>query len=171
MRFDEWWDWDEQGGRPDGGGHLQKLPDGIHTGDIVKAEFKRLSFKKADDNPDGTSLVVTWSKDGYYPVESIVSIRWRGLIEAICRAAGVTPPRRGEEWDEQSLVGRTATIEVEMAVARSGNEYLRVSKWHSSPQQPLPEPIAKAPAKRPARTPAATAHQEFNANAPDDIPF
>lgn len=168
MNFDRWWDWDD-GGRPDHGGHLQKLPDGRHTGDIVKAEIKDLKFRQTDTNPTGTSLVVTWSRQGYYPVESIAPLDWRGMIEAICRSAAVAPPRKGEDWDEQSLVGRTATIEVAMQTAKSGNEYLRVTKWHAGPA-PLP-PAAKPAKRAAARTPAAKAHEEFNANAPDDIPF
>ena len=172
MNFDAWWDFDAEPNANGGGhghDHTQKVPDGRHTGDIVKAEIKDLKFKASDDNPDGTCLVVTWSKQGFYPVESIVSIRWRGLIEAICRAAGVSPPQRGEDWDVQSLVGRVATIDVENAVSGKGKEYQRVTKWHESPQKPLPPAPRK---KAAARTPAAKAHEEFAGRAADDdIPF
>lgn len=171
MNFDQWWDFDAE---PRDGGqqydHTQKVPTGTHTGDIVKAEIKDLKFKVADDNPDGTCLVVQWSKQGYYPVESIASIRWRGLIEAICRAAGVVPPQRGEDWDVSSLVGRVATIDVENAVSTKGKEYQRVTKWHASPQKPLP--AAPQPKQAAKRTPAAKAHAEFQEHADaDDIPF
>lgn len=170
MNFDNWWDWDmdprEGGGQQQ---HTQKLPDGRHTGDIIKAEVRDLKFKQTDTNPTGTCLVVTWSKDGFYPVESIAPLNWRGLIEAICRAANVAAPQRGEDWDEASLVGRTATIDVELVVAPSGKEYSRVTKWHASPQKALPaEPKKRAP----ARTPAAKAHADFKEHADaDDIPF
>ena len=175
MNFDQWWNWDEE---PRGAvvdhGHTQKLPDGRHTGDIVSAKIENKKFKVTDDNPTGTCLVVTWSKQGYYPAESIVPLNWRGLIEAICRAAGVAPPQRGQEWDEKALVGRVATIDVENVQAPSGKEYQRVTKWHASPQKPLP-PAEKAPPpvnRSPARTPAAKAHAEFKEHADaDDIPF
>jgi|LakMenEpi03Aug12_release.lakeMendotaPanAssembly.Ray.scaffolds.fasta_scaffold786117_1 hypothetical protein len=177
MNFDDVWDWDAEprsGGGYDGG-HTQKVPDGRHTGDIVKVEKKDLKFKQSDDNPSGTCLIVTWSKDAtHFPVESIVPQTWRGLIEAICRAAGVAGPQRGEDWDPQSLVGRVATIDVENAVSAKGKEYQRITKWHASPQKPLP-PAEKAPPpvkRSPARTPAAKAHAEFKEHADaDDIPF
>lgn len=169
MRFDDWWTWDDEPGEGAANSHTQKLPDGRHTGDIVKAEVKDLKFKQTDDNPTGTCLVVSWSKQGFYPVESIAPLNWRGLIEAICRAAGVAPPQRGEDWDEASLVGRVATIDVENVVAKSGTEYQRVTKWHASPQKPV---APAEPKKRPARTPAAKAHAEFKERASeDDIPF
>lgn len=173
MNFDKWWDWDETGTDVAvDHGHTQKIPDGRHTGDIVSAVIKDLKFKVTDTNPTGTCLVVSWSKQGFYPVESIAPLNWRGLIEAICRAAGVSPPQRGEDWDEQALVGRVATIDVENVVAPSGKEYQRVTKWHASPQKPLPAVDKPAAKKAPARTPAAKAHAEFKENADaDDIPF
>jgi hypothetical protein len=165
MKFDDWWTWDEgDAGAAVDHGHTQKLPDGRHTGDITKAEIKDLKFKANETNPSGTCLVVTWSKATYYPVESIAPLNWRGLIEAICRAAGVTPPRKGEDWDERSLLGKVATIDVENVVAPSGKEYQRVTKWHAGPK-PLPEEVKKRPA---ARTQAQKVTQEL---ASDDIPF
>lgn len=171
MNFDNWWDWDDDGSRGVAThDHTQKVPTGTHTGDIVKAEVKDLKFKITDDNETGTCLVVTWSKPGgYFPVESIVNLRWRGLIETICRAAGVAPPTRGQDWDVESLVGRVVTIDVENAVSTKGKEYQRVTRWHPSPSKPQPAAAAK---RTPARTPAAKAHQEFTAKAADDdIPF
>ena len=175
MNFDQWWNWDEE---PRGAvvdhGHTQKVPTGRHTGDIVKAEIKDLKFKMTDENPSGTCLVVTWSKDAtHYPVESIAPLNWRGLIEAICRAAGVAGPQRGVDWDPQSLVGRVATVDVENAVANSGKEYQRVTKWHASASKPIPAEKSPPGGKRAAaRTPAAKAHADFTEHADaDDIPF
>jgi hypothetical protein len=172
MNFDQWWNWDEEPRAVVDHGHTQKVPTGRHTGDIVKAEIKDLKFRVADDNPTGTSLVVTWSKSGYYPVEAIVNLRWRGLLEAVCRSAGVSPPKRGEDWDEQSLVGRVATVDIENKVAQAtGTEYQRITRWHASPQKALPPAEAK-PKRAPARTPAAKTHAEFQERADaDDIPF
>lgn len=164
MNFDDLWNWDDKPAATVDHGHTQLLPDGTHTGDIVKAEFKNLKFKVTDTNPSGTCLSVIWEKPLFYPVESLVPADWRGLLEAICRAAGVEPPRRGEDWDEKVLVGRVATIDVVNVVAASGKEYQRVTKWHPGPK-PLPEAVKKRPA---ARTQAQKVTQELDA---DDIPF
>ena len=169
MNFDTWWNWDEEPRQTDTS-HTQRLPDGTHTGDIVHAEIKDLSFKVTDDNASGTSLVVRWSRHGYYPVEAIAPVTWRGMIEAICRAAGVAPPQRGQEWDERSLIGQVATIDIENAVSKAGKEFQKVTRWHASPRKP----VAAEPAKKraPARTPAAKANAEFKERADaDDIPF
>jgi hypothetical protein len=83
----------------------------------------------------------------------------------------VSPPKRGEDWDEQSLVGRVATVDIENKVAQAtGTEYQRITRWHASPQRPLP---AEAKPKRAAaRTPAAKTHAEFQERSDaDDIPF
>jgi hypothetical protein len=52
----------------------------------------------------------------------------------------------------------------------TGTEYQRITRWHASPQRPLP---AEAKPKRaPARTPAAKTHAEFQERSDaDDIPF
>jgi hypothetical protein len=164
MNFDQWWTWDEEPGAAVDHGHTQKLPDGRHTGDIVKAVIEDRKYRVSDTNPSGTCLVVTWEKTGFYPVESTAPLNWRGLIEAICRAAGVTPPRKGEDWDERSLIGKVATIEVLNVTAPSGKEYQRVTKWHAGPAA-LPEEIKRRPSPR---TQAQKVTQEL---AADDIPF
>lgn len=171
--FDECWDWDEEartGGESHG--HTQKIPAGTHTGDVIEAFFEDSDKPFAIDeakNPNGTCLVVTWSKPGFYPVKARVPKHWRGKIEAICRACAVACPQRGVAWSEESLVGRVATVTVEYKVDAQGKEWDRITNWHPSPSKPQPA----APAKRPpARTPAAKAHQEFTAKADaDDIPF
>jgi hypothetical protein len=171
VNMDQWWNWDDD---PSSGGdnsHTQKLPDGRHTGDIVKATISDVKYMVNDDNPSGRCLVVTWSRDGYYPVKADVPLNWRGLIEAICKAAGVACPQRGQDWNEECLVGRVATIDVVTKVAASGKEYQRITRWHPSPQNPLP-PARPAAKRAPARTPAAKAHADFTEHADgDDIPF
>lgn len=160
--FDQCWDWDEEG-RPIG--------VGTHTGDVVEATFEHVDKPYAIDaarNPTGECLVVTWSKEGYYPIKVRVPKHWRGKVEAICRACGVACPQRGVPWSESVLVGRVATVDVENTVDNQGREYQRVTKWHASPQKALPA----EPKKRPARTPAAKAHSDFKEHADaDDIPF
>lgn len=164
MRFDDYWNDD------DGRGDVEKAlaADGRHTGEIVDAKIKRLEFMKSDANRDGASIVVTVSLPNAQPVESIIPVNYRGRIEAVARAAGVSLPARGQDWDESQLIGRTVTVETLQAVAKSGKQYVRVEKWLPSPSQPLP-----AERKPVARSQAAKAHQAFtsNASAADDIPF
>lgn len=171
MIFDEWWDFDADSARCDNT-HTQKLQDGRHTGDITAAAIANSKYQVSDANPNGTCLVVTWSKPGFYPVEAKAPVHWRGMIEAICRAAGVAPPRKGEDWDERSLVGRVATVDIETKESKAGNEYQRITRWHASATKSLP-PAPSEPAKRPPkRTPTAKAHAEFQERAgEDDIPF
>lgn len=171
MRFDAYWA-DEDSTYSDGRGDKPMPPDGRHAGEIVDAQIKRLPFKKSDKNPDGTSLVVKVELSKYQTLEDITAIHFRGKIEAIARAAGVRVPTRGEEWDEEWLIGRTVTVDTLQAVSPKGTQYVRIEKWHASPSQPLPEapPAAK---QAPARSQTQKAHREFtsNAAAPDDIPF
>lgn len=166
MRFDAGWGDDDTVG----GGQLPRLPDGRHTGEIVEAREKVLEFMKSDKNPTGLSLIVTVDVSRYDPVESIIPSNFRGKIESIATAAGVPVPVRGQDWDEQQLVGRTVTIETVQAVAKTGREYVRVEKWHPSPSKPLPPEVAKR--QPPARSQTQKAHRAFTENAAaDDIPF
>lgn len=164
MRFDDYWNDD------DGHGAVEKslAADGRHTGEIVDAKAKRLKFMESDANRDGASIVVTVALPNAQPVESIIPVNYRGRIEALARAAGVSLPVRGQEWDESQLIGRTVTVETLQAVSKGGKQYVRVEKWLPSPSQPLP-----AERKPAARSQTAKAHQAFtaNASAADDIPF
>lgn len=170
MRFDDYWN-DDDAIYDDGGGEKAMVPDGRHTGEIVDAKVKSLPFLKNDKNPDGRGIVVTIAIPKYAPIESIIPANFRGKVEALCRAAGVPLPARGQEWSEECLIGRTVTVETVLAVSKAGRDYVRVDRWHASPSQPLPD--AKPAAKPVARSQAAKAHAAFtsNAQAADDIPF
>ncbi len=165
MRFDEWPD-DSVAGVDHG--HTQMLPAGTHTGEITYAQEETAPYMVSDDNQAGRCLVVKFGKQGFYEVKVTISVTWRGKIEAVCRAAGVAPPKRGDDWDERTLIGRTVTVDVEYKQNQNGKEYARVTRWHASTQKP-----AEAKPKRaPARTPAAKTHAEFQERADaDDIPF
>ena len=163
INFDSWWD---DADSPPPTGNLTMCPDGRHTGEIVKAKVKDLKFKTSDRNPAGTSLVVEVEVAGHHPVEAIVPVQFRGLIEAICRAARVETPPRGEEWDEQQLVGQVVTIETVLGVGKTGNEFVRIERWHASAA-----PLPKAVKAQPARTPSAKVEAAGQGGAIDDIPF
>lgn len=165
MRFDEWWD--DEDGEPTATADLPKAPDGRHAGEIVEAKIKDLKFKVSDRNRAGTSLVVKVDLGKYQPVEAIVPVQYRGLIEAICRSARTPVPVRGEEWHADVLVGCQVQVDTVLGVAKSGNEYIRIDKWHAGPE-PLPAAVAKS---APARTPAAKVEAAGQGGSPDDIPF
>lgn len=165
IRFDEFWD--DDAGPATVTDDLPKAPDGRHGGEIVEAKIKDLKFKESDRNRKGTSLVVTVDLGKYQPVEAIVPVQYRGLVEAICRAASIEVPAKSETWQPDVLVGRQVQIETVLGVAKSGNEYIRIEKWHPGPER-LPAAAAK-PA--PARTPAGKVEAAGQGGADDDIPF
>lgn len=162
MRFDEFWD-DDDSPTSVATADQPLLPDGTHNGKIVVAEIKDLKFKQSDRNPEGKTLVVKVAVKGYQLVEDLIPVTMRGLIEAVCRAAGVESPRKGEDWDESVLKGQTASIETTLCQAPSGREYVRL-KWLPG-VKPLPKD-KKAKAAPPKATPAPA----FTEDA-DDIPF
>jgi hypothetical protein len=164
MKFDEGWDDD---GR-EVGAPLPMVPEGNHTGEIVDAKAKRLKFMEKDNNPRGESLVLSVDIRGYQPLECLIPATFRGLVEAVARAAGVPVPVRGEDWDEGQLIGRMVNIDTVQVVSAKGRQYARVEKWHASPSKPLPaaKPAERKPA---ARTPLQKADAASASN--DDIPF
>jgi hypothetical protein len=164
VRFDDFWE-DEDGETPVGD-DLPKAPDGRHAGEIVDARIKDLKFKVSDRNRMGTSLVVKVDLGKYQPVEAIVPVQYRGLVEAICRAARVDLPAKGETWQPDVLVGRQVQVETVLGVAKSGNEFIRIDKWHAGPET-VPAAIKAAP----RRTPAAKVEAVGQGGSPDDIPF
>jgi hypothetical protein len=163
VNFDQWWDADDS---PAPAGDLTMCPDGRHTGEITKALFKDLKFKVSDQNRAGTSLVLEVQIPGHYPVEAIIPAQYRGLVEAVCRAARVDAPARGEDWDETQLVGQVVTIDTVLGVGKTGKEFIRIDKWHSGPPT-----VPKAVKATPARTSAAKVEAAGQGGSPDDIPF
>lgn len=138
-------------------------------GMIVTAVEKLIDLDWAKDeqhNPTGKSLVVGVDVDGYARFEQIIPGHFKGKMRAVCAAAGVSPPGKGE-WDEQQLVGRTVLVETVEAQSKAGRPYVKVMKWlpaeHAKPAEPKP------------RAPRRTATQKVDAvakgAAPDDIPF
>ncbi len=164
MRFDEWWSEDGQAAAP--ASDLPLVPDGTHTGEITKVQWKDLKFKVSDTNKSGTSLVVEVTIAGYRPVEAIVPAQYRGLIEAICRAARQPVPVRGEDWDCDVLDGKAVTVDTVLGVGKTGREFIRIDNWHRGPD-PLPAAIKSTP----KRTPAAKVEAVGQGGASDDIPF
>lgn len=161
MNFDQWWTDDE--------GEVADKPPvgpGRQSGQIVRVKTKQLSFMSdTDKNPDGTSLVIGIDVSGHQELEAIVPAHWRTLVTAICRAARVAPPQRGEDWDEQQLVGQFVAIDCETGTSKTGREYTRVARWHPQTEPLPPAGKASTPRVQPDRRAKVTAAD------PDDIPF
>ena len=168
--FDDWWG-DDAAAEPGAvaTGDRPMLPDGEHVGKIVVAEVKNLDFKVSDSNPTGKSLVVKIAVNGYQLAEDIVPVQLRGVIEAICRSAGIERPAKGETHAAfcERLRGQSAPVDATHVIAPSGREYVRL-KWLPG-VKPLPAALKAetrtAPKAKPAK--AAPPADEF----PDDIPF
>jgi hypothetical protein len=162
VRFDAWWSEDE----PEPTETQPMLPDGRHVGMIEKAVIKDLKFKVSESNKNGTSLVVTVKVAKYQPAEAIIPLQFRGLLEAVCRAARIHPPDPREAWSCKELVGQTVGIETIYGIGKTGREYVRIDRWSAGP-----DPLPKEVERRPARTPAQKVEAAGQGGQPDDIPF
>lgn len=161
MNFDRWWETSDNTGTV-AATELGMVPDGEHVARISKAVFKDLKFKISDQNEHGTSLVVELEVKGYAPLEAIIPAQFRGMIEAVCRAASVPTPKPPEDWDEKTLIDQWCRVQTLQGVGKSGREYVRIDRWLPG-REPLPESIAKAPKRaKPAKP---------QSNDEDDIPF
>jgi hypothetical protein len=170
MKFDDWGWFNDDNGQASESAEKPMAPDGQHVCEIVKAEFRDVKFSVSDENRTGTSLCLEVAVPNCQIVKATIPVNWRGKFEAVCRAASVAPPQQGIDWPAKQLEGRTVAVDTLQAVSGSGNQYVKIVKWHKG-ADPLPEAVkARAPA---ARTQAAKAHKEFVANGggPDDIPF
>lgn len=160
-------------------GPLPVLPESQsgkpHVGEVVKVFMVKKDFdwaKHVELNPHGKCIVLEVAVGNYKPVEATIPCHYTAKVAAMCRSARVHPPERGEDWDEQQLLGKTVIIETVTAVSARGTEYAKVTRWIAN-AEPLPKEVAARPAAKPvARSQAAKAHQAFTANAEaDDIPF
>jgi len=168
MRFDAYWDDDDFAEEAPRGPDLPLCPDGCHTGEVIKAEVKDLKFKVSERNSQGTSIVLKIEIPKAQPVEAIVPCHFRGMVERVCRAASVAAPVKGEDWQVNTLLGRTVTIETVQGVGKTGKEYVRIEKWFEGPA-PLPAAVANRAA--PARSQVQKAAQAFTEGQDDSIPF
>ncbi len=156
MIFDDVWT-DEIGDVDQG----QPLGPGRHSGQIVKAEEAHIRRNQSETNPSGKSLKLLIEVPGHALFEHSVPAHWQRAIAVVCQAARVRPPQRGEDWDEQQLVGQYVAFDCETTTSKAGNEYLKVVKWH---KQADPLPPAKPAVQRDRRAKVQTADA-------DDIPF
>jgi hypothetical protein len=161
MKYDDFWD-DDQGGETAAATEEQMVPDGIHSATVKKVDYREVEWKKHEKNPSGLCLTLMLEVNGYQPVWADIPNHWRGLTEAVCAAAGIHPPAKGEDWDETQLQGQPVMIQTVQYVSKAGRQRVRIEKWLPGPK-PLPKSAAKKPAKK-------TTNPVID-EAPDDIPF
>lgn len=172
MRFDDVWP-DDGPAQP---ADLPMVPNGVSVGQIVAVEDGTRPWFKTPANPNGRSLTLTVSVEGFEPVEAPIDATFRGKISAVCRAAGVPEPTRGADWDQTALVGRRVGVLTEQRTAKSGREYVTVQRWYSAAEAAdHPPAVAPAQAARKPEPPPPPVAKPRKPKAEvadgDDIPF
>lgn len=147
-----------------GGGALPLLQDGTHIGTIEWAGYQDKTWAKSDRNQTGSCLTVKISFPGHREVWESIPRNQAARVQALCSAARVDPPKRGEPWDHTALKGAIVSVQTVLGISKAGNEYVRIEKFHPGPKT-LPEEVRKAPPRKPA---ASTPAWEKDSN---DIPF
>lgn len=168
MRFDDFWTDDDA----EPVGELAFPADGRYTGTIVRVRSEKFDFM-ARHGAEGQTLAIDVEIPRHRRLEALVSVMWRGKIGEICRAARVRPPARGEDWDEQQLVGKPVVIETVLGISKAGKEYCRIDKWHAQ-AEPLPAvetATARPAASATARTQAAKVQAAGQGGTDDEFPF
>ena len=155
--------WDSFGDDAGNDATDQLCPEGRHTATVVWCGIQAKEWAKNPSNEEGHVLAVKLDvKAGIKAVWESIPCHQRGKIEALCRAAGVEPPRG--DWDEQTLKGRTLSFESVLAISKKGNDFVKIERFLPGPE-PLPASM-RAPANR---TPLQKA--DAVAASTDDIPF
>lgn len=162
IRFDEYW-FDEEtasSARPD----RQLCPDGTHAGRITQVVVDNRDWAKGDANEHGACLVLTIDVGpDYRPLTDTLPCHWRSKVSAVCDAAGVPAPVKGEDWDETQLEGCVVTVDTQVSESKAGREFVKVVRWSAGRTEPRSTTRAK-----PARTQAARFMEEISDG---DIPF
>jgi len=138
------------------------LTDGTHVGKIGWVQIHDKDWARRDDNLTGTCLTVRVDVSGFKSVFQSIPCHWRGAVEELCASARVSPPQKGEDWDETQLIDCTVSVEVLRAISKAGNEYVKVVRFKPTAQGSTPKPARKTPAQK----------IDVETSAPsDDIPF
>jgi len=173
MIFDEFM-WPESAG--------ECLPAGTRMATIQSAQEtcnSSAAKRFGDANPEGVHLSIRLAAEANgkrYFVDTDAPAHWRGLIEAICDAAGVDRPIRDEDWDCGELVGRRVLITTDIYTGRDGDK-AQVKRWAApvvaTPPAAAVDVITPTPVRPPAvrRTPAQKAAATTHNATTDDIPF
>lgn len=151
------------------------LPLGEHVVEIAAASVGDVAWKVSDENPRGQCLRLRLSggrEFGFVFADLPRDREW--LFKALAVALGLEPGEGGRIsiGKPDSLVGRSARVEISHYTTRAGETRANVKKWLPVITAAIkPTSSTRAPAA-PPRTPAAKAAAAWRATAePDDIPF
>lgn len=166
MRFDEFWEEEDNSVRE---ADRPLPPDGKATVLVSEVSLGTAPWARSDRNPDGRCLKIKLDVGRQWrPITDTVPLHWRAKLTDICRSARVRPPARGEDWDEQSLRGQHAVVDLTRAVSDRGTEYVRVDRWHEQQSLPPSQPAAPPAAAQPQ---AGRRKATAASGGTDDVPF
>jgi hypothetical protein len=144
------------------------VAEGTHVMQIMRAEIAPGRGPKSADpqkNPKGLCLKIALELKGHKWVWADTPLHWRGLVEAVHRAARLQLPRAPQEIDPSAFLEQMVTVEIGHYVGRNGDG-AKVVKWKEG-LPPPPAPLTETE-KKSRQTAAQKNLEEF---PQDDIPF
>jgi len=164
----------------------EPLSAGFHLGTVERVSIQE-GWRKSEENPSGDCLSI-WvdfieggDRKRIFVTVPCTSLNW---IAAIAVACGVAPPKRGEDWDEQTLINARPWCETKQYLvekgANAGETRAAVAQWVHPDKAPgrktetvqdrrargNPEEVLQTKTKRTAAKAAPAQQQPM-----DDIPF
>lgn len=143
---------------------LPILPEGTHIGTIAWVGYQNKDFAKCDANPAGRCLTVKIVFPKHREVWESIPKHQLARIAALCVAARVDPPKRGELFDHMAMKDSTVSIQTVLGISRAGREFVKVEKFNPG-AAPLPKEVRDAPPRKPAASKPAWEKDS------EDIPF
>lgn len=146
------------------------VAEGTHVMQIMRAEIAPGRGPKSADpekNPKGLCLKFALELKKHKWVWADTPLHWRGLVEAVHRAARLQIPRAPQEIDPSAFLDQMVTVEIGHYVGRNGDG-AKVIRWKEAPP-PLPPQTEEQRRQRP---PTKTQQVDKQTQAQtDDIPF
>lgn len=163
--FDVLWDEDfpgaEKASRP-------IVPVGTHTMRIVSASFGTGNSPKSSHpqkNPQGKTLSVVLEVGDYSRVYADIPLHWRGIVEAVHRAARVALPGKPSDIDCSAFTGQYVNVQIEHYVGKAGDR-AKVAQWLDNGP-----PLPAGKKQQPPRLVSTATHKLPSDFPSDDIPF
>jgi len=166
VKFDDYWDFADEAPAGDG---LPMPEDGIHPGKISRVRVQEFPFME-QFSPKGRSIAIEVEIGGCSSVEAIIPVTFRSKIVAACQSAGVPSPKRGEDWNQEQLLGRRVRVETVRKIPPSGNEYARVERW-LPPASPQAAPQVERAVAPQAQAGIGKSRQRPPVDESEDVPF
>lgn len=143
------------------------LAEGNHTLQIKRAEIAAGRGPKSADpakNPKGLCLKLALEKAKHKWVWADIPLHWRGLVEAVHRAARQPLPTKPADIRPENFIDQFCNVEIGHYVGRNGDGHKVVRWMENNP----PPPPALTEGEKKSRTAAAKLTEQYPS---DDIPF